>query len=219
MILLAITALTTPACLFSSAPGEQDSDAGQQTDDAGPGQSDANDGADADGEIEDDGLYVFLSFQEFEVGGGLAAADDLCNTDRNRPNVGRYKALLGAPGRHAGVLDCLQGPPQDWVLNKNQLYINADDEPVFETNTFAVFFDWPMTNPVSEAGINFGSGTERDWCFAEDLHCEGWTNADEGEMRVGWAKDVTNGFMSGGKVSCGRSLQLMCVEQPRRQGF
>ena len=222
--LLAIMSLMTSGCLFGSDPNAQGTDSGSSGADAG-GTTDADgqDGQDVDVDAEDDaepdGLYIFFSFREFEVGGGIDGADELCDIDRNKPNAGKYRALIGSPMRHAGVPDCQQGQPRDWVLNKNQRYINSNGDLVFETNNLAVNFDWPMAHTVSDEGVNFASGIERDWCFAEDLNCGEWTDDEGGEMRVGWAKDDTEGFMSGGKVSCGRKLRLMCVEQPRRQGL
>jgi len=166
--------------------------------------------------------HLFQTAAEFtgELG-GVAGADSLCMGDANRPNSGRYKALLFSTARRACTDPiCMVGPDAlDWVfLPTTTYYVGAQGaETAFATtDANAIIMTYPLGAVVAGVGSNFWDGfsTNGDWLGNPLETCADWSSsAATGVGAVGWDSITDATWLHGGSYPCSDLARLVCVEQ------
>lgn len=166
--------------------------------------------------------HIFQTTAEFDGNlGGIAGADSLCMGDANRPNSGRYKAMiLGTARRACTDVICMVGPdPVDWVfLPQTTYYVGAQGSEVAfaTTDTNAIITTYPLGANTAGRGKNFWNGfsASGDWLVSPTETCADWSsNAATGVGSLGWDSVTDVSWLHGGNYPCSDVAQLVCVEQ------
>jgi hypothetical protein len=153
----------------------------------------------------------------------MEKADNFCQTDKNKPSSGTYKALL-VDGMTRDALT-----PLDWVLKPNTAYYQADGVTRIATTTSTSIFPTTLEHfihdsfgtssdpnnpaPISIVWTGFADGSS---FTAGVLTCSGWTyggnNGDYAPYGVSYGTDGSEWYNNGGQV-CSLKARLYCVEQ------
>lgn len=146
-------------------------------------------------------------------GDGAAGADNLCNSDANKPAGSSYKAILFDSVNRTAI------PPANWVLLANTTYVRASDSAtIFTTNASGIFTFGSLTN-------SFDSGAQKEYWtgfrgvgFEWQLglyRCSDWTNGTSGQTGRFGLSDATsyNSISTGVQNNCNLTKHLLCAEQ------
>lgn len=146
--------------------------------------------------------------------GRVAAADDFCANDSNRPaGTGPYRALISDGSDRIAT----PGSQRDWVLRPKTTYIRPDKTVIGTTNSDAVF-TFPLTAGISAQTNPVWTGLNGDWTANSD-DCNGWRdNSTASKGRTGRPNMQSNEAITSaaGAVDCNLRYRLYCVEQSSR---
>ena len=155
---------------------------------------------------------LFIEFTHTGSLGGIAGADNLCNTSANRPDTAKtYKALIVGGGRTAcTTANCSGGVGEhtDWVLTPSTYYSRGGDGMGAPGGDGAIIgqtdanglFTFPLTNKMDKDGVGMGGGQSQviwtglnaDWTTAANT-CTGWTSANAAQYgAAGASRDLTS---------------------------
>lgn len=146
-------------------------------------------------------------------GNGAAGADNLCNSDANKPAGSSYKAILFDSINRTAI------PTSNWVLLANTTYVRASDSAtIFTTNASSNFTFGTLTN-------SFDSGAQKEyWTGFRGAgnewqlglyRCSEWTNGTNGQTgRFGLSNATSyNSISTGVQNNCDLLKHLLCAEQ------
>lgn len=146
-------------------------------------------------------------------GDGAAGADNLCNSDANKPAGSSYKAILFDSANRTAT------PPSNWVLLANTTYVRASDSAtIFTTNASRISSFGNLTN-------SFDSGAQKEYWtgfrgvgFEWQLglyRCNDWTNGTNSQTgRFGLSDALDYDSISTGvQNNCNLTKYLLCAEQ------
>ncbi len=163
------------------------------------------------------GLRIFISDTTDGNIGGVAGADNLCNSSAaSRGLSGTYKAIITASTRIAcTTANCSGGVGEhvDWVLQPNTAYYREDGSTLIGTTTANGVFSYPITNSVSTVGASYWTGMRQDWTNVANDDCNDWTGGGTGR---GGYSTLTDSRAFGGDGYNGGCLNpdtVACAEQ------
>lgn len=173
------------------------------------------------------GKILFITDSTFNGNlGGISGADDLCNSDANKPNSSTYKAMIVAdsPARRACTHpDCSNSGASehfDWVLSPNTEYYRDDGTTLIGTTNSAGIFSFPLDNTyLLTEGSNdverIWTGISDDWI--NDYECSSWTVSTPGGFpNIGGHARIDATDSQAIRYStqrCSEFSHLACVEQ------
>lgn len=166
-------------------------------------------------------IFVTNSIQ---TGGyNLEQADEICNTDSNRPYKGNeitWEVLRQGGGR----LNNLR-----WVLEPNTEYFNALGQSLQTTNAAGRGFNNPLNlnNPISTMSLEPWTGMNvnamQNLILNPAATCNNWTSSTGGQLAVyGFANSSDSKFVISGMTPslCNLERPYYCVERhPRKRVF
>ncbi|MBK9503737.1 MAG: DUF1554 domain-containing protein [Leptospiraceae bacterium] len=145
-------------------------------------------------------------------GDGPTGADNLCNSDANKPNTSSYKAILFANIRTAI-------PTSDWVLLANTTYVRGSDSAlIFTTNASSNFTFGALTNSFdSVAQKQYWTGFRgvgNEWELGL-YRCNEWESSSAIVTGRFGLSDATSysSISTGAQNNCNTSKYLLCAEQ------
>lgn len=133
--------------------------------------------------------HIFLSNSSDDGNfGGISGADNLCNTDNNRPDTSKtYKALMvdGTNRVACTTANCSGGTGEhtDWVLTISTPYVKTNGTVAVGTTNSVGLFEFPLSAAIGSVANNTWTGLEADWTTGSD--CVNWTSNsfnDKGHM-------------------------------------
>lgn len=143
---------------------------------------------------------------------GIIGADNLCNSDPNKPNSSNYKAVIMDQTNRIGVPSFV-----DWPLLPNTTYIRATDSAtIFTTNATSIFNFGTLTNSIdSGSPKEYWTGFQQggtDWALSTQ-RCTNWTGTGS-TARYGISDSFNyNAFAFSISSSCTNLKRILCVEQ------
>lgn len=146
--------------------------------------------------------------------GGIAGADNRCNTDSARPNTSQYKALLvdETPVRRASVTANAGDGQLDWVLRANRDYYRPDGTFLFRASA-AALIPFPITEQIAVFTGSVWTGITNTWTTGVTLSCTNW-GVTTGNGNRGTFPNTTMSAIYNGFGACNiSSFYLLCVEQ------
>ena len=125
--------------------------------------------------------------------GGYAGADNLCNTDSNRPDTTKtYKAVLAGSTTNP--------------LKASTSYYRTDGTTLIGTTDSSSLLPSTLTNSVTTTSVNWWSGYS--------TNCSTWSSSS-GSLTgtIGVSNNTTSTYFSSGSGICSSSYYLPCAEQ------
>ena len=151
--------------------------------------------------------------------GNITTADNLCNSDSLKPNVGTYKAVLPSSTRRACSTGyCTGGVSEnlDWVFKPNTSYFQSDGSiMVGKTNNSGIFWDGnisTITNSFSNFSNRYWTGLNADFTNSTN-NCLNWSSNSSGVSGETGFSVAGDSGISDIPTACNNSNFLLCVEQ------
>lgn len=175
------------------------------------------------GQFEYDDLFNIYVTSPTATGnlGGIAGADNICNTDTGQPDINvYYKAMLvdNAGTRRASSTGAFVGDGQvDWVLQPFTTYQRGAAGDIIATTDAVSLFS--ALNPGGifplSTSVWTGFNAANDWRVNAANHCSNW-GSNTGNGAAGSSDDLSAGYFMNDTTlpSCGAARALYCVEQP-----
>ena len=149
----------------------------------------------------------------------IEEADNICNTDPNKPNSNQYKALIVSDGNRQACLSALcvdDGVNEhiDWPLENTTEYRRVDRLTVLGVTNSLGIFDTNLSNTIASNQI--WTGLQTDWTNAAlSGNCQNWSSNLGTDTGIGGSSQLDIRAFSDGLRPCSDSNQyLICVEQP-----
>ncbi|MDD3266113.1 MAG: DUF1554 domain-containing protein [Burkholderiales bacterium] len=137
----------------------------------------------------------------------IVEANNICNTDGNKPDGGTYNALL---------INSVYGPditPATWVIKPRIAYKNINNEIVIPITNENLLPDnlssaVDVSNPI-DMDLRAWTGLANG-----DSDCYDWTSSNPNSNGITGSPSATNGtWNNSGTSSCGVQRHLYCVQQ------
>ena len=138
--------------------------------------------------------------------GSIAASDNACATDANKPNDGStYKALIMSGSRTL---------TNDWVLHANTAYQRVDGTAIGSTDTDGKLITTPLTNSITGTADNFWTGIKTGWVANTTANCDTWGDGTSSFMgTIGSGNSTGYTSIGGATRSCDNAYKFYCVQQ------
>jgi len=168
-------------------------------------------------------LKIFVTSNAFQgnigggAGSGIQRADNMCNSDPNKPDSNTYKAMIvdGTNRRACSTSNCIDPNENiDWVFKPNTDYYRPNGTYLFTTNSAGIVTT-DIANPIL-AGSNYPywTGLASDWTISPSAHCNNWTdNLSSYAGKVGSSNATNSYWYSSSALFCSSLNALLCVEQ------
>lgn len=153
--------------------------------------------------------------------GGIAGADNICNTSASKPDNRPYKAFLsdGSSRVACSTGGCSGGTSEhvDWVLKPNTNYYRSDGVTfVAKTNANGIF-DFTLTNaPHYDTNSINWTGLMFDW-RSSPFSCVSWTSSNNADTADSGSAGETNfNVIYKNTINCDSNTAnhgILCVEQ------
>ncbi|HRP70004.1 MAG TPA: DUF1554 domain-containing protein [Turneriella sp.] len=149
--------------------------------------------------------------------GGIAGADQICNSSPLKPNSGKYKAVLvgsDANSRKVCVSPDCTGTDEavDWVFHPNTTYVNILGQTIGTTSGNGIFLS--ILNPVSTSATpaEVWTGLNANW---QDFNtCNNWTTSEVAYYGAGgFANSIGLLFSGASAQTCDVLRNLYCTQQ------
>lgn len=139
--------------------------------------------------------------------GSIAAADQACASDTNKPSDGStYKALIMSPSRSLTT---------DWVLHPSTTYVRADGTTVItSTGTDGKLDTLNFSNSITGTSTYFWTGIKTGWVANTSASCDTWGDGTSSfSGAVGNGSSTGYASIGGTAKACDSSYGFYCVQQ------
>jgi hypothetical protein len=143
---------------------------------------------------------------------GVSAADNLCNTDSNKPSSGNYAALI-----FQNTIRQVLPSEINWIIKANSAYVRVDQTPLFISNINKIVNSNSIFNTISNEEIKeYWTGFRNSpFEWEEGFACNSWndgTNSHVARVGISNSRDYsTFGFQN--LANCNSFKHLLCIEQ------
>lgn len=158
---------------------------------------------------------IFVSTGTATGSVGVAAADNLCNTDASKPaNSGTYMAILVTAATRVASVTANVGDGQvNWVLRPNTTYTRPDGTVIMTTNSAAIYVFGPnLTASIGTTGAGLWTGLGSNWTTNVATNCSDWTSTAPFGI-YGTANLSTFSSIATGSLGCTNPASFYCVQQ------
>ncbi|MBV6492373.1 MAG: hypothetical protein LDLANPLL_00366 [Turneriella sp.] len=149
--------------------------------------------------------------------GGIAGADQICNSSPLKPNSGKYKAVLVGEDPNSRKVcmnpDCTgTDEAVDWVFHPNTTYVNTSGQSIGTTTDNGIFSSILSVVSASATPAEVWTGLNGSW--QPFYTCNNWTSSAGADYGAGGFANSTGSLFSGASAqTCNVLRNLYCAQQ------